>query len=415
MPDIRHQLPAIMKAPPGAERSVTRVVDVNSSAVGVTRASAVNGELALDVNGGVLRYPAIWLRDNCPCADCADPLSGQKLHDITDLAPDCAVTGVYPADNSKTGGGQAHGTDNSKKLAVVFGPDGHVGKFSVGWLLDHTLDGRAADDDGPRLWDGPGDLDLAKTSWAAYATESRERERVLNAVARDGFALLTGVPTEPGMVLSVAESFGFVRETNYGRLFDVRIEPAPGNLAFTSREILPHTDNPYRDPVPTLQLLHCLRVADEGGDTGLVDGFAAARALSEEDPAAYQTLTSTAVSFEYIDMAAELRTSQPLIQLGPGGQPRAVRFNNRSIRAIRLPYQQVTAFYAAYRTWAELLARPDRRLHLRLAPGDCLIFDNTRILHARTAFSVTGSRHLQGCYADMDGLASTLAILRRNQ
>jgi gamma-butyrobetaine dioxygenase len=395
-------------------------MDVNSSAVGVAwagaaQASAVNGELVLAVDGGELRYPAIWLRDNCPCADCADPLSGQKLHDITDLAPECAVTEVRQTDNSKI---EQH-ADNSKKLTVLFGPDGHVGEFSVGWLLDNTLDGRAAGADGPRLWDGPGDLDMVKTSWAAYATEARERERVLNAVIGDGFALLTGVPTEPGMVLSVAESFGFVRETNYGRLFDVRIEPAPGNLAFTSREILPHTDNPYRDPVPTLQLLHCLRVADEGGDTGLVDGFAAARALSAEDPAAYQTLTSTAVSFEYIDKAAELRTSQPLIQLGPGGPAansvRAVRFNNRSIRAIRLPYQQVTAFYAAYRKWAELLARPDRRLQLRLAPGDCLIFDNTRILHARTAFSVTGSRHLQGCYADMDGLASTLAILRRNQ
>jgi len=51
---------------------------------------------------------------------------------------------------------------------------------------------------------------------------------------------------------------------------------------------------------------------------------------------------------------------------------------------------------------------------LRLAPGDCLIFDNTRILHARTAFApAPPGRHLQGCYADLDGLASTLAVLRR--
>jgi predicted HD phosphohydrolase len=105
------------------------------------------------------------------------------------------------------------------------------------------------------------------------------------------------------MVLTVAQSFGFVRETNYGRLFDVRIEPAPGNLAFTSREILPHTDNPYREPVPTVQLLHCLRAADEGGDTGLVDGFAAARALQAQDQAAYEIMTSTTVSFEYADKA----------------------------------------------------------------------------------------------------------------
>jgi alpha-ketoglutarate-dependent taurine dioxygenase len=49
--------------------------------------------------------------------------------------------------------------------------------------------------------------------------------------------------------------------------------------------------------------------------------------------------------------------------------------------------------------------------------GDCLIFDNTRVLHARTAFAApsegeTGERHLQGCYADLDGLLSTLAVLR---
>ncbi|HXP57833.1 MAG TPA: TauD/TfdA family dioxygenase, partial [Streptosporangiaceae bacterium] len=48
---------------------------------------------------------------------------------------------------------------------------------------------------------------------------------------------------------------------------------------------------------------------------------------------------------------------------------------------------------------------------LRLSPGDCLVFDNTRVLHGRTGFTSTGDRLLQGCYADLDGLASTLAVL----
>ncbi len=48
---------------------------------------------------------------------------------------------------------------------------------------------------------------------------------------------------------------------------------------------------------------------------------------------------------------------------------------------------------------------------MRLHPGDCLIFDNTRILHGRTAFTGAGQRLLQGCYADLDGLASSLAVL----
>ena len=200
------------------------------------------------------------------------------------------------------------------------------------------------------------------------------------------------------------------------QLFDVRVEPVPDNLAFTSQAIRPHTDNPYRDPVPTVQLLHFLRTADDGGDTGLVDGFAAAAALRAEDAESFDTLARTPVPFGYIDQATELRASLPLIQLSPRGRIRGVRFNNRSARPLRLPYAEVTAFYDAYRRWAELLAQPGRQLNLRLAAGDCLVFDNTRVLHARTAFGLTAGspgRHLQGCYADLDGLASSLAVLRR--
>jgi gamma-butyrobetaine dioxygenase len=239
-------------------------------------------------------------------------------------------------------------------------------------------------------------------------------------VLRLGFVLLRDVPPEPGTVLEVAASFGFVRETNYGRLFDVRVEPqgpAPGNLAFTSRAIRPHTDNPYRDPVPTVQLLHCLRAAGEGGDTGLVDGFAAAAALRAADAESFGTLTRTPAPFGYIDKETQLRASQPLIELSPRGRVRGVRLNNRSMRPLRGSRAEITAFYAAYRRWAELLAQPGRQLNLRLAPGDCLVFDNTRVLHARTAFSLSAGapgRHLQGCYADLDGLASTLAVLSRS-
>jgi gamma-butyrobetaine dioxygenase len=39
------------------------------------------------------------------------------------------------------------------------------------------------------------------------------------------------------------------------------------------------------------------------------------------------------------------------------------------------------------------------------------IVDNTRVLHARKAFSGVGKRWLQGCYADRDGLLSTLAVI----
>jgi hypothetical protein len=42
-----------------------------------------------------------------------------------------------------------------------------------------------------------------------------------------------------------------------------------------------------------------------------------------------------------------------------------------------------------------------------------LTFDSTRILHGRTVFTGSGKRLLQGCHADLDALASTLAVLER--
>ena len=92
-----------------------------------------------------------------------------------------------------------------------------------------------------------------------------------------------------------------------------------------------------------------------------------------------------------------------------------MRHNDRSMAAAAAALAEAEAAYAAIRVWARLLAGRSSCCGMRLTPGDCLIFDNTRVLHARTAFAATGERHLQGCYADLDGLLSTLAVLRRRQ
>jgi gamma-butyrobetaine dioxygenase len=354
--------------------------------------------------------PAIWLRGNCQCADCLDPGSGQRLVDVTDLPADVVVATVITSGDV---------------VEVVFDPDGHRAAFDRAWLARFASPGpgQLADDDADdrvedakRLWSTDAFSDgFPEGSWPRYLSDPAHRRSCLAAVLREGFVRLSDVPCEPGAVLMVAESMGYVRETNYGRLFDVRVEATPANLAYTSLPIAPHTDNPYRDPVPTVQLLHCLHNAVQGGTSGLVDGFAVAAALREQDPAAFGVLTSTPVTFRYSDAATRLRATRPLIGLDPRGRIREIRFNGRSLEPVRLPAEETIAFYAAYRTFAELITSPEQMLTLRLNPGDCLIVDNTRILHARTGFAATGRRHLQGCYADLDGLASTLAVLDRDQ
>ncbi len=332
--------------------------------------------------------PAIWLRDNCPCAECRDPRNGQKLFGITDLDVDISIVDV-------TG------------TTVTFS-DGHVSRLDPAFLAA----GQVPDDrceDAKQLW---ATTQPPEGDWARFQSDPRHRADCLDAVLRTGFTVLRGVPVEPGAVLEVAAGFGYVRETNYGTLFDVRVEASPTNLAFTGLPITPHTDNPYRDPVPTVQLLHCLSNAVDGGESGLVDGFHAAALLRTQDPAAFETLTRTPVTFRFADAGTELTATQPMIGLDPTGRIREVRFNNRSMQPLRLPPDRTSAFYAAYRAFADILYRPDLMVTFRLSPGDCVVFDNTRLLHARTGFADSGHRHLQGCYADLDSVASRWKVLQ---
>ena len=57
----------------------------------------MGADLELVAGGRPLRFPAVWLRDNCPCPECLDPGTGQKLTDITGLPNGLAITLVEDA------------------------------------------------------------------------------------------------------------------------------------------------------------------------------------------------------------------------------------------------------------------------------------------------------------------------------
>ena len=69
------------------------------------------------------------------------------------------------------------------------------------------------------------------------------------------------------------------------------------------------------------------------------------------------------------------------------------------------------SYYAAYRLFSEIIDDPEMAVSFKLSPGECFIVNNTRVLHARSAYSGAGSRWLQGCYPDIDGMLSKLAVL----
>ena len=354
---------------------------------------------------GDIDVAPLWLRDACSCADCRDEFSGQRLRGVISLDPDTEIASWDETDGT---------------IEVTFAPDGHVSRFSRSWLADNAPGNAELFDDRSERHRPPwlaADLGgrPTETEWSALQSAGAPRAMALGTLMRTGILLVRNVPTEPGMVLEVARSFAHVRTTNYGDLFDVRVEPQPVNLAFTGRAIAPHTDNPYREPVPGIQLLHCLLSSSGGGDSTFIDGFAAAAMIRVEDPQAFATLTATTLTFRYEDANTVLQANGPVISVNPAGDVRAIRWNDRSIMPPVVPSHDVDEVYRALRVFALVLERPELSVHLKLGPGDCIVFDNTRVLHARTAFDGgSGARHLQGCYADLDGLASTVAVLQRH-
>ena len=341
------------------------------------------------------RFPAIWLRDNCPCAECRDPGTGQRLLTVLSIPEEIAPGAVAVTD-----GGD---------LEVVWTPGGHRSRYDAAWLRAYAgLPARRA----PVLWDAT--LSPPRFRWEAVRSDEEAQYRWLTAVRDIGFALLSGVPAQAGEVERVAAVFGYIRETNYGRTFDVVSVPRPTHLAYTARALAAHVDNPYRVPGLGLQMLHCIEAAPEGGESLLVDGFRIAAELKARDPAAFETLTRVPLPFGYRDAETDLYARQPVIALDVEGELRAIHYNERVAQPLEAPARQAEAFYTAYRQFARLVVDPAFEVRFRLASGDLLLFDNERLLHGRTAYDGNaGRRFLQGCYVDRDGLESRLRLLAR--
>lgn len=366
----------------------------------IDRISSQGTSLAVHwADGGRSTWPAIWLRDQCRCAKCRHP-SGQRLFEIGDLPEHPEIAAVTVGDGA----------------IRLDWRDGHVSDFDTAWLAGHDLseEARAARARQPRLWGREIGNKLPEGDWPSIARDPAAELRWLEAYHSYGFGLLRNVPVEPGQVAQVGDHLGFVRTTNYGKLFDVISVPDPNNLANTALGLGVHSDNPYRDPTPGVQLLHCLESEAPGGDTLLVDGFAAAEQLREEAPEHFAMLVKVPASFRFADKEADLSTRTPLISLDDEGRVTAVHFNNRSFAGIDVAEELVEPWYAAYRAFAAILKRPEREVIFRLGPGDLVVMQNERALHGRTAFDPNkGRRRLQGCYVDKDGMESRMRVLRR--
>jgi gamma-butyrobetaine dioxygenase len=189
--------------------------------------------------------PALWLRARSPDPLERDEVTGQRLTNPHQLPDDLRLT------DARSEGG---------RLRLSFS-DGHSSLFDPQELID----GAVLDEGCPAARAWRADLSpLPIHQWPEL-----DRDDKLFAATRDlieyGFVLIHATPTDPKAILDIARRFGFVRETNFGSFFEVYSRPNSTDLAYRPVALGPHTDNPYRTPVPGLQLLHCLQNETSGG------------------------------------------------------------------------------------------------------------------------------------------------------
>ena len=200
--------------------------------------------------------------------------------------------------------------------------------------------------------------------------------------------------------------------------------------------------NRYFQHPPRYQILHCLRNQVIGGTSIFVDALHVARKLRESHPADFDILTKTPVAFHYIVDGHHLHHEHPTIELAPLSSISSSSSTTRSSSSSsEPPHQKIShinysppfqaplflntplEFYSALARFAEMLNDPVNVFEYTLREGDAVVFDNRRVLHARTAFRDKPgvekmkrggeiNRWLKGCYLEADALADRVRVLR---
>ncbi|KAK6404523.1 hypothetical protein LTR81_020681, partial [Elasticomyces elasticus] len=119
---------------------------------------------------------------------------------------------------------------------------------------------------------------------------------LMQKIRTHGFAFVDNMPATPEATQALLETIGPIRNTHYGGFYDFTSDLSSKDTAYTSEALEPHTDNTYFTEPAGLQALHLLsHTHGSGGESSLVDGFAAAEQLFKEHNGAYLRLSMTGV------------------------------------------------------------------------------------------------------------------------
>lgn len=324
-----------------------------------------------------------WLRHNCD-GD-RNPLTGEHTECSSDFPLDIRPRFVELS-------------EDGQKLEVVWDRErpGHESVYSIPWLREH-----AYAVDLPEVLPPPSALAPVEV-FSKTLTQEQLIATCIQRLDSHGLILVRGYHEDTESLISLFEHANYrVRTTHFGRIEDLRTDNTTNQntdqLGYTDAAIQLHTDQPFIDHPPRYQLLHCQTPAHHGGESFLVDALQAARYLQHTDTPTFLRLTTTPVRFHRKQKAFESLNVSPILTMN-GTTGFQVRYSYFTMAPHRRPFGEMEAWYRAYNRFATLVRDRRYQYRFRLEAGDFVLYDNFRMLHARTGFS--GPRWVKGVYFD---------------
>lgn len=269
-------------------------------------------------------------------------------------------------------------------------------------------------------------------SYKDYMNNDAKFTAAMKNLSVHGLIFIKDTPDSREELEKITTRIGPLRNTFYGPTWDVRSVPEAKNVAYTHVFLGYHMDLMYMNEPPCYQLLHCLQNSCEGGQSMFVDSFRAANRLRDLRPEYFKILERFPVNYEYVHPEQVYHHSRPVIEtrrIGPMPESPGVVPHTYIHRVNYSPPfqgpQRTTGnpaiwgsnyrqFREALSFFTQLLQEEDASFELKLEPGQCVIFDNRRTLHARRQFdAVTGQRWLAGSYLDEDVVLSKFRVMKR--
>ncbi|NEQ81908.1 MAG: taurine catabolism dioxygenase TauD [Moorea sp. SIO2I5] len=332
------------------------------------------------------RFHYIWLRENCP--SCRYPAPYQQLYD-----PNISDRPEQP---------QPLSVELNEDTLIIDWDETptHRSVFSVEWLLKNAYDPKPeVESDSYILWDRAKlELELPK----AYDARKITDDSWMNQLFSLGFVMLENIL--PNELESFLSSIGPIYNVDYGKIFALKTR-AETKESLPPRDgcaLPPHNDICYWGGHRLAQFLYCVEHQAIGGESFLVDGFRVAQDFRQDYPKYFQLLVETPVQFWLVDPHHQYRfcNTAPILECDRDGNLKTVRFSKKNCRP-HLPFEQLEDFYQAFNTFFRYLKNPDYQHQFRLQPQNCILFQNFRIIHGRTAFDPsTGNRKLNSGYID---------------